>query len=53
MFSALVAEGDRTKDHTCKPHTFISLALTILSLMDKGLVCAQYFTQRYGFEERP
>lgn len=40
-FSALVAEGDRTKDDACKPH-FHFYCFTVLSLMDKGLVCAQH-----------
>lgn len=41
MFSALVAECDRTKDHACKPH-FPLYCFTVFSLMDKGLVRAQH-----------
>lgn len=41
MLSALVAEYDRTKDHACKPQ-FHSYGFTVLSLMDKALVCTQH-----------
>lgn len=41
MLSALAAECDRTKDHACKPH-FHSYGFTVLSLMDKALVCTQH-----------